>query len=330
MSEFGIDKLEILKIKDAYPYEWVNSYEKFKHPSLPEKKYFYSSLRDGKRDRSDGHISDEQYQHLQNVWDIFNFNTFEDFHNHYLKKDVLLLADVFEKFIFTCLKYYDLDPCHYFSAPGLSWDAMLKMTGVTLEKISDPDKYMFFGQGMRGGVSYINKRYSEASKNKNILYLDINNLYGHAMSQYLPYANFKWVKNINEIEQKLMKIKSNSSTGYVLEVDLEYPKNLYYEHNDYPLAPEKINIQKEWLSDYCLEIANEHNITLGSVKKLVPNLMDKNSDAIHYRNLQQCLELGLKLKKIHRILKFKQKDWMFLILKKEKKQLMNLIRIFLN
>ena len=116
--EFGIDKLEILKRKYTYPYEWVDSYEKFKHPSLPEKKYFYSSLKDGKRDRSDGHISDEQYQHLQNVWDIFNFNTFEDFHNHYLKKDVLLLADVFEKCIFTCLTYYDLDPCHYFSAPG--------------------------------------------------------------------------------------------------------------------------------------------------------------------------------------------------------------------
>ena len=73
---------------------------------------------------------------------------------------------------------------------------MLKMTGVTLEKISDPDKYMFFEQGMRGGVSYINKRYSEASKNKNILYLDMNNLYGHVMSQYLPYADFKLVKNI--------------------------------------------------------------------------------------------------------------------------------------
>ena len=127
-SEFGIDKLEILKRKDAYPYEWVDSYEKFKHPSLPEKKYFYSSLRDGKRDRSNGHISDEQYQHLQNVWNIFNFNTFEDFHNHYLKKDILLLADAFEKFISTCLKYYGLDHCHYFSAPGLSWDAMLKMT----------------------------------------------------------------------------------------------------------------------------------------------------------------------------------------------------------
>ena len=161
-----------------------------------------------------------------------------------MKKD-LLLADSFEKFISKCLKYYGLDPCHYFSASGLSWDAMLKMTRVTLEKISDPDKYMFFEQGMRGGVSYINKRYSEASKNKHILYLDMNNLYGHAMSQYLPYANFKWVKDINKIKQKLMNIKSNSSAGYILEVDLEYPEKLHDIHNDYPLAPKKINIPKE-------------------------------------------------------------------------------------
>ena len=177
ISEFGIDKLEILKRKDAYPYEWVDSYEKFKHPFLPEKKYFYSSLRDGKRDRSNGHISNEQYKHLQNDWDTFNFDTFEDFHNHYLKKDVLLLAGVFEKFIFTCLKCYDLDPCHYFSAPGSSWDIMLKMTRVALEKIRDPDKYVF-EQGMRGRISYINERNIEASKNVKILYLDMNNLYG--------------------------------------------------------------------------------------------------------------------------------------------------------
>ena len=333
-SEFSIYKSEILKRKDAYPYEQVDSYEKFKHPSLPKKKYFYSSLRDGKRDRSDGHISDEQYQHLQNVWDIFNFNTFEDFHNHYLKKDVLLLADVFEKFIFTCLKYYDLDPCHYFSAPGLSWDAMLKMTGVTLEKISDPDKYMFFEQGMRGGVSYINKRYSEASKNKHILYLDMNNLYGHAMSQYLPYANFKWVKNIDKIEQKLMNIKSNSSTGYILEVDLEYPQELHDIHNDYPLAPEKIKIPKEWLSDYCLKIANVHNITTGTNKKLVTNLMNKNNYLIHYRNLQQCLELGMKLKKYTEYLNLSKmigrKHILILMQIKERNQLMNLIKTFSN
>ena len=138
---------------------------------------------------------------------------------------------------------------------------MLKLTEVELEKISDSDKYIFFEQGIRGGISYINKRYREASKYVNILYFDMNNLYGHAMSQYLPYANFKWVKNIDKIKQKLMNIKSNSSTGYILEVDLDYPQELHDIHNDYSLAPEKINIPKEWLSDYCIKIANVHNIT---------------------------------------------------------------------
>ena len=125
---------------------------------------------------------------------------------------------------------------------------------------------MFFEQGMRGGDSYINRRYSEASKNKQNIYLDMNNLYGHAMSQYLPYANFKWVKDINKIKQKLMNIKSNSSTGYILKVVLEYPQKLHDIHNDYPLAPEKINISKEWLSKYYLNISNAHKSTLGTVK----------------------------------------------------------------
>ena len=115
---------------------------------------------------------------------------------------------------------------------------------------------MFFEQGMRGGVSYINKRYSKASNEycqdydkekpkKCIIYLDMNKLYGHAMSQYLPHAHFKWVKNIDKIEQRLMNIKSNSSTGYILEVDLEYPQELHDIDNDYELAPEKLNIPKE-------------------------------------------------------------------------------------
>ena len=112
-----------------------------------------------------------------------------DYHNHYLKQDVLLLADVFEKFIDTCLKFYKLDPCHYFSSPGLRWDAMLKMTAVKFKKITDIDMYLFIEKGLRGGFSYIAKRYSEANNNylkdydpkktsKFISYLDMNNLYG--------------------------------------------------------------------------------------------------------------------------------------------------------
>ena len=133
MSELPPNKLEILRKTDAYPCEWVDSYEKLKFIELPPKEYFYSSIKDGKIDNDNGYISDYQYSHLKNAWNTFSFNTFEDFHNHYLKKDVLFLEDVFEKFISTSLKYYNLDPCHYFSAPGLSWDAMLKMTKEDLE-----------------------------------------------------------------------------------------------------------------------------------------------------------------------------------------------------
>ena len=120
---------------------------------------------------------------------------------------------------------------------------------------------------MRGGSSHINKRHNESSKNVNIFYLDMNNLYGCAMRQYLSIDNFKQVKDINKFEQKLMRIKNNSSTGYVLVVDLEYLQELHDIHNDYPLAPEQINIPKKWLSDYCLKVANVHNITTGTVKK---------------------------------------------------------------
>ena len=181
-----------------------------------------------------------------------------DYHDHYLKKDVLLLADAFEKFTDTCLKYYELDPCHYFSAPGLSWDAMLKMTGVKLEKISDIDQYLFFEKGTRGAISYIAKRYAKANNkyindydsNKQstfITYLDKNNLYGWAMSEYLPYGEFEWLKSVDELD--IMSVNKKSDVGYILEVDLKYPKELQKLHNDDPLAPEKLIVTNDMLSN---------------------------------------------------------------------------------
>ena len=150
----------------------------------------------------------------------------------------------------TCLKYYNLDPCHYFSAPGLSWDVMLKMTKVEVEKTSDPYMHIFIEKCMRGGISCISKRYSEANneycpnydKNKPKIYInyhDMNNLYGNAMSEYLPYAGFKWVKVNNETVNRILNKSANSLGGYLSEVDLDYPKHLHDYHNDYPLASEK-------------------------------------------------------------------------------------------
>ena len=153
----------------------------------------------------------------EKIWDKFGMKNMGDYDDHYLKKDVLLLADVFERFIGTCLKYYGLDPCHYFRSPGLSWDA-----GIKLEKISDIDQYLFIKKGTRGGISYIAKRYAKAN-NKYMNnydpekpYLDKNNLYGWTMSEYLPYGEFRWVKNVDGFD--VMSISEKSDTGYLLEV----------------------------------------------------------------------------------------------------------------
>ena len=147
----------------------------------------------------------------EKIWDKFDIKDMGDYHDHYLKKDVLLLANVFEKSIDTSLKFYGLDPCHPSSSPRLSWDAMLKMTGVKLEKISDIDKYLFIGKGLRGGISYISKRYAKA----NSKYMNDydskkpskpSNLPWHeqfvwlGLSSYLPYGGFKWLKNVDEFD----------------------------------------------------------------------------------------------------------------------------------
>ena len=198
VEKFGSENLELLKQKSDYPYEYMNSFERFNEEKLPARKYFYSSTKDGKIGDdgkiSDGHISVKDYLTCEKIWDKFEMKNMGDYHDHYLKKDVLLSADVFEKFIATCLKFYGLDPCHYFSSPGLSWDAMLKMTGIELEKISDIDKYLFIEKRLRGGISYIAKRYAKSdNKYMNnyypkkpsifITYLDMKNLYGWVMSE---------------------------------------------------------------------------------------------------------------------------------------------------
>ena len=146
-------------------------------------------------------------------------------------------------------KIYGLDPCHYFSSPGLSWDEMLKMTGVKLEQTSEIDKYLFIEKGPRGGVSYIAKRYAEANNkhmknhdpkkpSKLITYLDMNNLYGWGLSECLRYAGFKWLKNVDGFD--VNSISEKSEIGYFLEVDVDYPDELHELHNDYPLVQENL------------------------------------------------------------------------------------------
>ena len=166
--------------------------------------------------------------------------------------------------------------------------------------------YLFIEKGLRGGISYIAKRYAKANNkymndydsNKLstfITYLDKNNLYGWAMSEYLPYGEFEWLKNVDELD--VMSINEKSDVGYILEVDLKYPKELHELHNDYPLAPEKLAVSSDILSKYCTEIADDYEIKVDDVKKLIPNLSNKTKYVLHYRNLRLYLSLGMKLTK---------------------------------
>ena len=167
---------------------------------------------------------------------------------------------------------------------------------------------------MRGGISYIAKRHNkinscDSKEKKSIIYWDANNLYGWAMNQYLPYSEFEWL-NKKENNFCVDSISENSSIGYILEVDLEYSSELRDFHNDYSLAPEKLEISSNMLSKYCSDIANKYEIKVSKVKKLVPNLRDKNGYVVHYKNLQLYLRLGMKTIKSLRISKFKQSNWL--------------------
>ena len=297
LKYFTPKQAEILKQKGFYPYEYMDSIEKFKDTEPPPQEAFYSKL-------SGRGISEKNYKHVWNVWNTFKMKTFKEYHELYNITDVLLLADVFENFRDICLKIYGLDPVYYFTAPGLAWDACLKMTDIDLELLSDPNMLLMFEKGIRGGISIISNRYGEANNkymgrgfNKNkpskyLMYLDANNLYGCAMSMKLPTHGFKWLTG-GEMEKLFNNqvVQVWEKTPCILEVDLEYPENLHNLHNDYPFCPERVECKNR-------------------VEKLIPNLRNKTNYVIHYKNRIQCLKAGMKLTKIHRGIKFIESDWM--------------------
>ena len=297
LKYFTPKQAEILKQKGFYPYEYMDSEEKFNDTKIPPREAFYSKL-------SGRGITEKDYKHAGNVWNSFKMKTFKEYHELYNITDVLLLADVFENFRDLCLKIYGLDPVYYFTAPGLAWDACLKITDIELELLSDPNMLLMFEKGIRGGISIISNRYGEANNkymqkgfNKNkpskyLMYLDANNLYGCAMSEKLPTHGFKWLTG-GEMEKLFNNrvIQVWEKTPCILEVDLEYPENLHDLHNDYPFCPERVKYKN-------------------GVEKLIPNLRDKTKYIIHYKNLIQCLKAGMKLKKIHRGIKFVESEWM--------------------
>ena len=303
----------LLQKKGIYPYEYMDSFKRFGETQLPDKEKFYSSL-NGKG------ITDEEYAHAKEVWAALGCRNLGDYHDIYVETDTLLLADVFENFRKVCQEKYGLDPAHYYSAPGLSWDALLKKTGVELDLLTDMDMHLMIERGMRGGISMASKRHAKANNplvegydpaqpTNYITYLDANNLYGFAMSLPLPKKNFHW-KRAMPTEEQIVKMKWNSKKGWILEVDLEYPAHLHDAHNDYPLAPEKKAIKLEQMSEYQWRLMAEHGLTMPNTEKLLLTLEDKEKYVVHYANLQFYLSQGMQLKKVHRVIEFDQEPWM--------------------
>ena len=220
--------------------------------------------------------------------------TLGDYNDVYLKTDVLLLTDIFETFRSLEIKQYGLDPAHYFTLPGASWDALLKQTGVELELLTDINQHLFVERGLRGGVTMVSKRFAKANNplcagydpskpTTWIIYLDANNLYGWAMLQPLPTGGFT---KCNPSLDEVLATPDDASEGYLLEVDAEYPKDLHDMHSDYPLAPETMVVPKAWISDYQRTLVYELGGKFTECEKLVPNLHNKERYVLHYRNLK--------------------------------------------
>ena len=283
---------DLLTRKGIYPYEYMSSWDRFEEMQLPPLEAFYSKL-------SMSSISSNDYQHAQRVWIEIRIHNLGDYHDLYLRTDVVLLANVHKAFRETCLEHYKLDPAHFYTSPGLAWKACLKRTGIRLGLLTDPDMLLMFEHGIRGGITQVVCKYAAANNpymgdkfdpNEDttyLQYLDANNLYGWAMSQPLPTGGFRWV----DIEpNEISELATRTDKCYILEVDVSYPAELHNPHNDLPFMCERMEIN--------------------GVEKLVPNLRDKKGYIIHIRALNRALKHGLILDRIHQAIEFDQSAWM--------------------
>ncbi|XP_056645117.1 uncharacterized protein LOC130450634 [Diorhabda sublineata] len=288
------EHFELLTRKGVFPYDYIDNVDKLNETNLPPIKCFYNRL-------NDEGISKEKYEHAQNICNMFNIKSLGEYSDLYMKTDIILLATVMENFRQTAFEIYGLDPHWYYTMPSYTWDCMLKYTKCKLQILKDVDMILFMEKAIRGGVSMCCNRYSEANNeylpnynpskpSKSLLYLDVNNLYGWAMTEALPYGHFKWLENFDNFN--VMEIADDAEEGFILQVDLEYPKRLHDLHRDIPFCP-------------------EHRIPpVSKLPKLMTTLFDKKEYILHYRNLKQALEHGFVLKKIHKVLQFKQFKWL--------------------
>ena len=251
------EKFNLLIRKGVFPYVYIDSHEKFEE-GLPPIDCFFNDLKNQP-------CSPEDYQHVQNMWSAFGMKNLGDLCDIYVQSDCLLLVDIINEYRRECWENFHLDPLHYDTAPGLTWDAALRWTGVSLELLQDIDQYQFCESGIRGGVSVISKRRAvghnkhlpdfDPSKPSNyIWYGDANNLYGGSMVEKLPVSDFIWC---SLTKQQVRDYNPESDTGYFIECDLSIPNELHDKFNCFPVAAEPLTITESVASPKSLKIRSK-------------------------------------------------------------------------
>ena len=223
-----------------------------------------------------------------------------------MKSDIILLADVFEKFIKISVEEYGINPLYCVSLPGYTWQCGMKYTDINLQTLQDNDMILLLENNIRGGISSVmGDRYIKSDKNKKILYIDANNLYGWAMSESLPYDEIKHDNNVNL--EDILNTRDDSDIGYFVEVDLKYPDNIKERTKVFPFAPMNKKFNPDNFNDYMKEIKPD-NYT--STKKLICDWSDKKNYLIHYRMLKFYVRHGMIIDKVQNIISFKQSKWL--------------------
>ena len=302
------DHWMLLKNKLAYPYEFhktIDDYEKPIQVLLEAGNEAYFSKTKNK-------IPDqEDINRTNQIIKLFNIKNGRELTELYNKADVILLADIFQKFIKVAISEFGINPLYHISSPGTTWSNGLKYTKAELELIKNVDLFQMFESGIRGGLSGIfGDRYIKSDNNTVILHVDMNNLYGFAMLMYLPTGNFKIYEN-NSITQsfvnKFLNTDDCSNTGYVLIVDLIYPVNIKYKSKNFPFCPENKSSSPDNFTEYMKEnMPNPFKPT----SKLICDQTNKEYYIVHYRNLKFYLRMGMIIKKVHRIVSFDQSPWL--------------------
>ena len=294
------DKWKYLTKKLAYPYEYFNCIDDYQKPvNNLKKEHFFSKLKNNCPDN-------EEIQRTMDIIERFNIKNGEELTEIYLKSDVLLLACVFEKFIKVSINEFKINPLYCVSLPGYTWQCGLKYTGMNLQTLQDKDMILLLENNIRGGISSVmGDRYIKSDKNKKILYIDANNLYGHSMSQPLPFDEIKF-DNTVKLED-ILNTPDDSDIGYFIEVDLKYPDNIKEKTKNFPFAPMNKKINPNNFNDYMKEIKPDPYI---QSSKLICDWSDKKNYLIHYRMLKFYIRHGMIIDKVHNIISFKQSKWL--------------------